>query len=119
MAEPDFTLPVADGSGFIASVEGWMLRPVHNGLPAAVTEPAAHAIAISTPEELQTMAAGSYVLPADIDLTEYLCTQTWKPISANGSVALDGQVHIIRGFHFPGLSVPTSVFFLMSEARFL
>ena len=52
MAEPDFTLPVADGSGFIASVEGWMLRPVHNGLPAAVTEPAADAIAISTPEEL-------------------------------------------------------------------
>ena len=49
------------------------------------------------------MAAGSHVLTADIDLTEYLCTQTWKPISANGSVTLDGQGHTIRGFSLSGI----------------
>ena len=93
--DPDEPLPQVRSDGFIREVEGWTPSKVTSGVPVPVSEADGEAMVIEDADQLQSMTKGSYVLGADIDLSEV----AWTPIKTNGSVVLDGQGHTIKGLN--------------------
>ncbi|MBO4930191.1 MAG: hypothetical protein J6D61_07105 [Clostridia bacterium] len=91
--DPEKPLPSVNDEGFVADIEGWTPMFVQSGLPVTVSEADSTATVITDRAGLEAMTAGSYVLGADIDLSD----MDWTPLTITGSLTLDGQGHTIKG----------------------